>query len=46
MSPDLARDMRRVRQDNCVRLETDPSLDLGTVWSYGQTVAQMAINMI
>merc|ERR1712154_520506 len=46
MSPDLARDMRRVRQDKCLRLETDPSLDLGTVWSYGQTVAQMAINMI
>jgi len=46
MTPDLARDMRRVRQDKCVRLETDPSLDLATVWSYGQTVAQMAINMI
>ena len=46
VSPDLSLDMKRVRQDTCHRLETDPSLDLGRVWSYGQTLAQMAGNFI
>merc|ERR1711936_233168 len=44
--PDLALDMKRVRQDKCDRLETDPALDLGKVWSYGQTLAGLAANMI
>ena len=42
VSPDLSLDMKRIRQDSCGRLESDPSLDLGRVWSYGQTLAQMA----
>ena len=46
VSPDLSLDMKRVRQDTCSRLESDPSLDLGRVWSYGQTIAQMAANFI
>merc|ERR1712154_288139 len=39
VSTDLSLDMKRVRQDRCDRLEIDPSLDLGRVWSYGQTLA-------
>ena len=46
VTPDLALDMKRVRQDKCARLETDPGLDLGSLWTYGQTVAQMAANWI
>jgi len=46
VSPDLSLDMKRVRQDTCQRLESDPSLDLGRVWSYGQTIAQMAADFI
>jgi len=48
VSPDLSLDMKRVRQDtlHCHRLETDPSMDLGRVWAYGQTIAQMAANFI
>merc|ERR1711936_1370891 len=46
IAPDLALDMKRVRQDKCDRLETDPALDLGKVWSYGQTLAGLAANMI
>ena len=48
VSPDLSLDMKRVRQDtlHCHRLETDPAMDLGRVWAYGQTIAQMAGNFI
>ena len=46
VSPDLSLDMKRVRQDTCDRLDSDPSIDLGRVWSYGQTLAQMAANFI
>ena len=38
--------MRRVRQDKCDRLETDPALDLGRVWSYSQSLVQLAANLI
>ena len=46
VATDLALDMRRVRQDKCDRLETDPALDIGQVWSYGQTLAGMAANLL
>ena len=46
VTPDLALDMKRVRQDDCGDLESRPSLDIGHWWSlardYGQSVATMA----
>ena len=46
VSPDLALDMKRVRQDDCDQLDTRPTFDVGLWWSlardYGQTLASMA----
>ena len=46
ISPDLALDMKRIRQDDCDQLDSLPSINIGTWWSlardYGQSVISLA----